>query len=1186
MIHWLKRKTCIIVLAACFFPALHFCSAAEPETSESDGAFKKFASSVKPPVLRVPCLDKSPEIDGRLDKLYLEKASPITLKYLNGSKRKPVNPTTGYILSDKENLYIIAVCQTPFPDAVLAKKRRRDSSVWNDEVVELFIDPSNMRQDLYFQLGVNLIGTTFDARNRNDTTWNPDLAVGTSKKKKEKPRAWIMEIKIPFKDLVDDPKNFNIIWSFNLNRTARREPVPPETSDDVDIEDTAWSPTYSGSSHRPQMFGYLWLDAGTVLNLPGSEAETGPVSVENEDPIPDAAIPEVLLDESKIVEEYAIKRTTDTFEFVKKPVLSRNKDTVSIEFETRTLCDVCVTIEDGQGRILRHLAYGLLGPKAPPPFTKNSRKQTLTWDGKDDNGRYLADSDTDYGKLTVRVSLGLTPQYERSLSWSPHKRVGANPPVIHATREGVYVCESSIVEQIRLFDHDGNYVRTVYPFPAASLKKIRGIKYMWFPQDGKKLPLKFGHAQTTLLTSTRLAWGRSWPTGFMPESGRAMTFRPPTDTSAPLLYILNQRLNRVPARLPNKVIRLNGPVTAFPTGVGHIPTVPPSSIALSPDGKWLYMTGYFFSFNTGALGGQDCLHGIARMDPEGTRGPRLFAGKMRRRNYGSDTSHFHVPSSVDCDSKGRVYVSDYMNNRIQVFRENKTFLGTIKVKRPTRVRINRKTDEIYAISYPLKTVYRDRFRRSRKGTLTVFSAFADGKARQKTSVHFPVYAGKRTDPFAEIDFHTDPPVLWMNKRPYGIVMMALRGDKLRLKRDFLKDVHKVTVQHKPPRELRQKLYPHPETGKLYVGETMQPYPVHIKTHNQLIEIDPQTNRTRFVNLPFLVDEADFDVSGHLLCRDSTKIARFQIIPGGRVREVPFDYGETRKGLISVIPLTATGGIWHMQGFGVSPTGDMVVSCQWPLSKQKGKDVHRTRLYPGRMPGYEIHVLDKYGKIKFMDALPGVHDTNGLDIDRNGYIYAMINAVRVADGQRYPSDISCTYVKARAGQIRILKSGGAPVPLNKDKYPDRPSDIVGHAVGAAWVEGAEWIHGGVGQDGKNVDNESVGRNCSCVANCRPALDFFGRSFLPEPDHYSVVVLDTGGNVITRIGQYGNVDDGVPLVTDGGPPRTRKIGGDEVALVHPLYLGTHSDRRLFISDCGNTRIVSVKLDYKTTEKVQIR
>ena len=72
---------------------------------------------------------------------------------------------------------------------------------------------------------------------------------------------------------------------------------------------------------------------------------------------------------------------------------------------------------------------------------------------------------------------------------------------------------------------------------------------------------------------------------------------------------------------------------------------------------------------------------------------------------------------------------------------------------------------------------------------------------------------------------------------------------------------------------------------------------------------------------------------------------------------------------------------------------------------------------------------------------------------------------------------------------------------------------------------------------------------------------------------------------RIGRYGNPDDGMPLIAEGGPPRPRNIGGDEVALFHAGYLATHTDRRLFIADIGNARIVSVKLDYHAAETVPL-
>ena len=97
---------------------------------------------------------------------------------------------------------------------------------------------------------------------------------------------------------------------------------------------------------------------------------------------------------------------------------------------------------------------------------------------------------------------------------------------------------------------------------------------------------------------------------------------------------------------------------------------------------------------------------------------------------------------------------------------------------------------------------------------------------------------------------------------------------------------------------------------------------------------------------------------------------------------------------------------------------------------------------------------------------------------------------------------------------------------------------------------------------------------------------GRSFVPEVRRFRIAVLDSAGNLILRIGRYGNVGDGRPLVADGGPPVTRSVGGDEVALCHAAYVGVHTDRRLFIHDGGNSRIVAVKLSYHATEKVALK
>ena len=131
--------------------------------------------------------------------------------------------------------------------------------------------------------------------------------------------------------------------------------------------------------------------------------------------------------------------------------------------------------------------------------------------------------------------------------------------------------------------------------------------------------------------------------------------------------------------------------------------------------------------------------------------------------------------------------------------------------------------------------------------------------------------------------------------------------------------------------------------------------------------------------------------------------------------------------------------------------------------------------------------------------------------------------------------------------------------------------------SGWVQGAEWFYGAVGF--------SFPGGCICV-NSRFDLDYFNRSFAPEFLTYSVPVLDSNGNLILRIGQYGNVQDGKPLIAAGGPKATRSVGGDEVALFYANYVATDTDKRVFIADQGNARIVSVKLGYHTEARIALK
>jgi hypothetical protein len=223
------------------------------------------------------------------------------------------------------------------------------------------------------------------------------------------------------------------------------------------------------------------------------------------------------------------------------------------------------------------------------------------------------------------------------------------------------------------------------------------------------------------------------------------------------------------------------------------------------------------------------------------------------------------------------------------------------------------------------------------------------------------------------------------------------------------------------------------------------------------------------------------------------------------------------------------------------------------------------------------VWDKHGKLVYQDAVPGLGLTDGLAMDKDDNIYALTAMNRILGGKRYLLKGGETLVKVKAKKTKVIStSKGLPLPIAKEAWPQRPPDCSGAGIKTCWIEGAQWFYGGVGFAG--------GATCCCW-NARFALDLLGRTFATELARFRVAILDTNGNLIVRVGKYGNVDDGLPLIKDGGPPNPRSVGGDEVALFHPSYVATHSDRRLFIADYGNYRVLSVKLGYHTEERMPL-
>jgi hypothetical protein len=109
--------------------------------------------------------------------------------------------------------------------------------------------------------------------------------------------------------------------------------------------------------------------------------------------------------------------------FTTAPRARRSGEHVVITFTVSKRTDVEVAILDGKGRVVRHLAAGVLGPDAPEPFERNALAQKLVWDGRGDYGLPVE-------AASVRVRLGLRAGRAKALDVRPAawKRVKREPP--------------------------------------------------------------------------------------------------------------------------------------------------------------------------------------------------------------------------------------------------------------------------------------------------------------------------------------------------------------------------------------------------------------------------------------------------------------------------------------------------------------------------------------------------------------------------------------------------------------------------------------------------------------------------------------------------------------------------------------------------------------------------------------
>lgn len=97
--------------------------------------------------------------------------------------------------------------------------------------------------------------------------------------------------------------------------------------------------------------------------------------------------------------------------FVQPPAISRVDGKAVITFSVSAPIDVEVSILDNSGKVVRHLAAGVLGGDTlPPEPLVRGLSQSVSWDGLDDYGRLSLKP-----PFKARVRLGVAPKFEKRI---------------------------------------------------------------------------------------------------------------------------------------------------------------------------------------------------------------------------------------------------------------------------------------------------------------------------------------------------------------------------------------------------------------------------------------------------------------------------------------------------------------------------------------------------------------------------------------------------------------------------------------------------------------------------------------------------------------------------------------------------------------------------------------------------
>jgi hypothetical protein len=826
--------------------------------------------------------------------------------------------------------------------------------------------------------------------------------------------------------------------------------------------------------------------------------------------------------------------------FTAKPKVTKDGDGAKISFAVSAPTDVAVYVEDSKGRIVRHLAAGVLGTNAPAPLKPDSLEQSLVWDGTGDIGEPLP-----AGAYRVRVTAGTVVSHAGTafsdksgpnhiggvlgLAAGPDGRV-----YVISARHG-WVWRTSAVHVFRR----GTYEKTIKPFPAQT------------PVDRVKPTGAFLNAEGQLNPLIRSLPGMSfYPYSEIPQqmavtpAGQLVMAVTPVAGGSAHLAVLDGDGGMPYADYAGPALS-SGSAYVFPF------------LASGSDGKSVFMTG----LKTGL----QAVHRVALPD----RGPAApFFGDPQKA--GSGDSGMKDPRGIAVDGKGHVLVADSGNGRVVVLDEKDgRFLGAAAVADPSWVGVHPRTGALYVLS---------------KGAVVKLASWQD--PREVAKLTLPAAGDPKAGWLCALDASGETTTLWVARSQGQLMSSEDRG----------------TSFSEPA--VPAGLYPSPLRRNVTVDPTRRLVACRNENDATLDILDEASGATRRVPKLMIEGEmfrlgpdgsiyqldhaTQVDISelpGGILKRDRNgKIAHFEGTRRNRITNAPSgttnwerDHTVDRRGDIYVknrqknyhglmtvevfgpdgnrkrraIEITCDGSL----GPKVDPQGNLYMAeCIKPLGQPFPKELE------GRIPqGSEGDYAWIYGSILKYGPKGGAVWFPGMK------------------GEGWKAELA-EEPKVAAGLTEEAVGTG----LNPRRH--RPRDDM-----AGSVQGALWWRYGFSYLGDMIRSD----HCHCTSTDFD-VDDFGRTFYPDLARFRVNMLDANGNEVLHFGSYGNQDNCGPdsYVMDpaGGFLRPRRTD-DPKGLASPFatpelafswIIGVAaSDRYVYVTDVVNRRVVRVRLGAAATE-----